>query len=248
MAHDLQASDVAIVIPSHKTSLTPLEIVSVRRAAEVLGRYDLWMAAPKNMDDSHWRQLIPAIQVARFDDYYFSSPRGYNHLCRVADFYSRFERYKYILLYQTDSYVFRDELLDWCGMGYDYIGAPWLNYECQAHSKKRWVRSRLLRPFLRKVGNGGFSLRRVVEMRDACKILNLWTRHMLDFPEDMFWSNVAPRIAGLRIPDWRAALRFAFDASPELCMTINHGQLPFGCHAWNTDHLDFWSKYIPYRK
>lgn len=248
MAHDLQASDVAVVIPSHKTVLDPLEIVAVRRAAEVLGRYDLWIAVPATMDDTRWRQWLPAFQVARFDDYYFSTPRAYNHLCRVADFYSRFERYKYILLHQTDSYVFRDELLEWCGRGYDYIGAPWPNYECQARSRKRWVRSRLLRPFLRKVGNGGFSLRRVEKMRDACNTLRWWARNMLDFPEDVFWSNIASRLAGLRIPDLRVALRFAFDDSPERCLALNQGQLPFGCHAWNTTHLDFWRKYIPCRQ
>lgn len=42
-----------------------------------------------------------------------------------AEFYERFLAWDYILLCQTDAFVFRDELADWCARGYDYIGAPW---------------------------------------------------------------------------------------------------------------------------
>lgn len=41
-----------------------------------------------------------------------------------ADFYRRFGKYKYMLIYQLDAFVFSDKLLDFCEMGYDYIGAP----------------------------------------------------------------------------------------------------------------------------
>jgi hypothetical protein len=40
------------------------------------------------------------------------------------DFYKRFRDYKFILIYQLDAYVFRDELEYWCEQDYDFIGAP----------------------------------------------------------------------------------------------------------------------------
>jgi len=235
----------AIVIPSHKAALSPLEIISVRRAASVFCGHDMWLAAPAGMDVSRWSQWAPGIQVAWFDPYYFSSPRGYNHLCRTEEFYSRFKQYDYFLIYQTDCYVFRNELQSWCDRGYDYIGAPWLNYEFRKFSKKRWTQYRGFRPFLRRVGNGGFSLRRVVAMQRACRLLRYFINHMLDIPEDVFWCNFARYIYPLRIPGWREALGFAFDAAPAECLSKNGGQLPFGCHAWHTDSQAFWKEHIP---
>jgi len=235
---------VAVVIPSHKSDLNPLEVISVKQAVAVLGAYDLWLAAPKGLNTGRWKEWAPTIRVCEFDPYYFASPQGYNHLCRTEEFYARFSAYDYILLYQTDCYVFRDELLDWCGRGYDYIGAPWMNDEFRKGSQKRWTQWRVLRPFLRKVGNGGFSLRRVDALRRASRRLRFWTDHMLDIPEDVFWCNFGRYLYRLKIPGWREALAFAFDASPEECLKTASGRLPFGCHAWNTASLEFWKEHV----
>jgi len=39
-------------------------------------------------------------------------------------FYDAFKAFDYILIYQLDAFVFRDELEYFCSLGYDYIGAP----------------------------------------------------------------------------------------------------------------------------
>ena len=61
-----------------------------------------------------------------------------------------FSAYEFVLFYQLDSFVFRDELSFWCDVNYDYIGAPWFEGfgNCTEQS-----------PFI-GVGNGGFSLRK----------------------------------------------------------------------------------------
>lgn len=51
---------------------------------------------------------------------------GYNRLMLSEDLYSAFSNYEYILICQSDAYIFRDELKEWCEAGYDYVGAPWL--------------------------------------------------------------------------------------------------------------------------
>ncbi len=38
-------------------------------------------------------------------------------------FYKQFLNYEYILIYQLDAFVFKDEL-NYCSQGIDYVGAP----------------------------------------------------------------------------------------------------------------------------
>ena len=245
MKNKLDASRVAVVIPSHKSNLSPLEIQSVKRAAAVLGAYDLWLAAPQGIDRQPWRQWAPAIQFCEFDAYFFSSWRGYNHLCRSKLFYDQFAAYEYILIYQTDCYVFRDELLDWCARGYDYIGAPLLNDEFRTTSKKRWTQWWIIRPFLRMVLNGGLSLRRVKTFRRASWWLRWTDLFLLSIPEDVFWTNFGRYFYPIRMPHWAEALEFSFDATPTDCLKKADGHLPFACHSWNhKDYLDFWKQFI----
>ena len=69
------------------------------------------------------------------------------------NFYKRFYSYDYMLIYQLDAYVFKDELEYWCKKGYDYIGAPWLKL-----NKLKTMHEFADPP---AVGNGGFSLRNI---------------------------------------------------------------------------------------
>ena len=65
-----------------------------------------------------------------------------------------FAKYEYILIYQTDCWVYEDRLDEFMDKGYDYYGAPW-KLEGLTWSKN-------------SVGNGGFSLRKVSAMRRVC--------------------------------------------------------------------------------
>jgi hypothetical protein len=88
------------------------------------------------------------------------------------EFYLRFKTFDFILIYQLDSYVFRNELDFWCEQNYDYIGAPWF----EGFSEKSNVFS--------GVGNGGFSLRKVSSFLKVFKfkgpflpISDIWSRY-----------------------------------------------------------------------
>ena len=68
-------------------------------------------------------------------------------------FYKRFIDYKFILIYHLDALVFSDQLIEWCEMNYDYIGAPWIKHKDAPYAGNPTYEGR--------VGNGGFSLRKI---------------------------------------------------------------------------------------
>lgn len=62
---------------------------------------------------------------------------------------------------------------------------------------------------------------------------------------DIFWSDLAPYY----LPDFKVAsveegLRFAFEVSPRLCLELNGGMMPFGCHAWARYDRAFWEPFL----
>mgnify|MGYP001588229816 CR=1 FL=1 len=235
----------AVVIPFHRPQLKDLEVVALARCRKVLGSHPRYLAIPMGMDTAALRAIDPDLVVLGFDPAWFRSAVGYNLLCRSTCFYRPFAGHDFLLLYQLDAYVFSDQLSAWCGRGFDYIGAPWLHHEFQAHSRKTWTKSPLIRPFLRRVGNGGFSLRRVRTLRRAS--FWLWPLSWLlrSIPEDVFWAHVGARLwPGFRIAGVEEAVRFAWDAAPEECHDLCAGKKPFGCHAWNTEHVGFWKDKI----
>lgn len=89
------------------------------------------------------RRLLQ-IHYIFFHENYFKSIDGYNKLMLSPSFYKAFSNYEYILIYQLDAWVFKDELQHWCNQKYDYIGAP------------IYQNNKLI-----GIGNGGFSLRKV---------------------------------------------------------------------------------------
>jgi hypothetical protein len=62
---------------------------------------------------------------------------------------------------------------------------------------------------------------------------------------DFFWSFRAKRyLPEFRIAEVEEGLQFAFEAAPRHCFELNHGRLPFGCHAWTKFDRSFWEPYL----
>jgi len=173
------------------------------------------------------------------------------------EFYGRFTDSEYILIYQLDAYVFKNELKDWCLKDYDYIGAPWLTspetigkkISRLFHSKKKKEREVIFH----KVGNGGLSLRRVSKSLQIAKDLKEQIKENLkrnkdDFwiMEDVFWSIKVPEYyPDFKIPYYKEAIDFAIDRKPEIGFKLNNNQLPFGCHGFNKPKVKaFWEDKI----
>ena len=144
-----------VVIPIYKDVPAREECASVRQTFRMLGRHDIVFVTHAGCRLDAYREIVEAergtLRTELFDACYFDSTAHYSDLCFSEEFYLRFKDYEYMLICQTDAWVFRDELDYWCGRGYDYIGAPiYFPY-----SKKRFTR------IFYGIGNGGFCLRRI---------------------------------------------------------------------------------------
>ena len=145
---------IAVVVPVYKNNISSVEMISLMQLKKMLGGFPIILVAPNNLDISLY--ISYGIEsVVRFDDNYFKDTLSYSLLCLSIDFYKSFIAYEYILVYQLDAFVFDNRLLEFCEMGYDYIGAP-VPCECWGEL-----------PF--HVGNGGFSLRKVSSVISVLK-------------------------------------------------------------------------------
>ncbi len=257
---------VNIIVPIYRTGLTEMEIISLRRCLEVFGgRRKITVVKPESLDLGPLDSILSGTETASFDDGFFQDIIGYNRLMMSPDFYGRFTDNEFIFIYQTDCYVFRDELDEWCAKGYDYVGAPWIPKKKYSLPLYRFyiglqkALSRLLRKpchfdILGKVGNGGLSLRRTSllkriaeEKKDMVgKYLKRCERDSR-YNEDVFWCIDVPESGcPLGIPDFEEALDFSFDVRPEIGFKLTGGRLPMGCHGWSKKkNIGFWKEHIP---
>lgn len=265
MKHINSQPKVTVVIPVYKPHLTAYEAISLRQCCRVLGKHAIRLVKPRSLCADAYRKYCPEMLVESFDDRYFRDINGYNELMLSSAFYGRFVGYDYILIYQLDAFVFRDDLLKWCVQGYDYIGAPWLAppfkgpllkrlrhlKACNEAYIKNTRQEGLDLPvdiqFENKVGNGGFSLRRVDRFYRVCLDDDAMIEYYKEnsprhhfFNEDVFWSlEVNRRSERLNIPTFKKAVGFSIEFQPEYALRLNRGVLPFGCHAWDLC-VPFW--------
>lgn len=256
---------VVVVIPVYKSGLSGDERASLSRCFSVLSDYPVVYAVPEGLDITQIEKDFPPYRVERFSADYFSSKIAYNALMLSPEFYERFLAWDYMLLYQLDAWVFRDDLMSWVEKGYDYIGAPWLMRPIYGNPvyKLASALKTLLMPAGKtvdgrhaargRVGNGGFSLRRnrtIYELLSRHEQRASYYVSKSDFHryyEDVFFAVEAPRLEpSFKIPLPQEALAFAFDTYPHLCYRANGDKLPFGCHGFNKrKSRAFWKQILP---
>lgn len=261
----MNEKQVCVVVPIYKPRPSDHELISLTQLMRVLGHYPVFLVTPTSLDVDFYQKLYPTLQIQTFSDSFFTNIQSYNRLMLSEAFYAAFSEFEFMLIHQLDAFVFRDELQYWCQQGYDYIGAPWLrDRDFQSQTEEVWFRLKQriatllnlkkddnITPreiiSLNKVGNGGFSLRRIEAMRQALqkyqsRLAPYFQQELHQYNEDAFWGIEVNRYGSfLRIPDFRIALRFAVEFYPKRAVeTYNQGQLPFGCHAWDIHGTDFW--------
>lgn len=229
---------VAVVIPHPYFPFNADQMISYRHLQKHLRNYDWYFVCPKSLSVD-----LRDMEIVRVPDDNMSSRLEYSRMMISPEFYLRFRKYEYILIYQLDCLVFSDELIQWCDRGWDYIGAPWLkNYGNNAKSG------------FQAVGNGGFSLRNV---ESHIKVLmqgekSIETIHKFRTSlgaghenEDGFWSYYAKKvIPEFKVPEPQAAIPFSFECDPRQLFRMHGNQLPFGCHAWERWDRPFWESHI----
>lgn len=169
-----------IVVPviKHLHFLTEDEKLSLEQLYRVLGKYLIYLIGPDTVNWDEYRghakkfNTIVTVKIFRSG---FGSIQEYNELLLSKQFYCSFSNIQYMLIYQTDAFVFNDEFIHWCNMKYDYIGSPWFNGWGKAERTSKII----------GVGNGGFSLRniktckRVINKMSVLK--KLWKFYQLSF-------------------------------------------------------------------
>jgi hypothetical protein len=169
-----------VVTLSTKSQYTADEEIAFRHVRRYLGHYDTYALIP----DDH-PAIYPGFLEKRFPPRFFGSAQAHGRLLLSKRFYEAFLDYEFILIYHLDALVFSDELADWCERGYDYIGAPWLLSPDTPHITAE------------KVGNGGFSLRRV---RSFLRVLES-KAYFVD--PDEYWRRYCARSGPLaRAVNW----------------------------------------------
>ncbi len=267
---------VVVVIPVYRKPNTD-EIISLKRCCQVLFRHSMCLVCPQGLDISMytalWKQYNLSIKAERFAQKYFKNIAGYNRLLLSKEFYTRFEDYDFMLIYQPDAYVFEDRLEEWCAKGYDYVGAPLVgDYKQSVYNSNM--------PLV--VGNGGFSLRKihtyiktlssykhVFSSNQIAVYIGLrekpftrwivWALMLLGWRntpasiaksykwnEDLFWSCFFEGTQyHITKPNPHEALFFAFERFPSAMYEMTRNNLPMGCHAWRKYEYDtFWKNTI----
>ena len=261
-----------IIIPIYKSTPDPNEKMSFNQCINILNKHRICIVSHNDLNLSYYTDLLISTStdftVEYFDRSFFENLAGYNKLMLSFEFYQSCKEYDYMLIYQLDAWVFRDEFDYWCEKGYDYIGAPWFeNHGSIEDGNKHWM-----------AGNGGFSLRRIPSFINLYKIkisfnknelmrihpaeklfikkikrkFLIWIQSLglkkdLQYfidkyaknNEDTFWVQFfQKKDRNLKIAGFNESIGFSFEQSPNYLFELNGQQLPFGCHAWEKYEYD----------
>jgi len=266
----------AVVIIIYSPFPSDIELASFSQCINIFKYQDLIITCPYSLNVEIYENIIKDYNVnilfERFEDSFFISISSYNKLMKSKLFYERFIKYNYILIYQLDAWVFKDELNFWCKKNFDYIGAPWYNSNGE---------------MLNSAGNGGFSLRKVstfnkllsgkydeLKLNKIIFFLNVLKYYFLlyDFKklikniyyifkcritilryiffnkeenEDISFYRFFSLFPLTKVANSKEALSFSFEQFPEDLFKRNNFKIPFGCHAFLKYNPNFWIKFIP---
>lgn len=256
-----------IVIPIYKQLLSAAELISLQQCLKILNNYDIFLIIPKRLEyalPSTKFMKFKELRYKVFKDHFFANTIGYNQLMKYPGFYKAFLDYEFMLIYQLDAFVFKDELSHWCNLGFDYIGAPFVNPSEEGTNA------------IIGQGNGGFSLRKVASfyriLQQFKKLnfkhpfydpnrpfyINLWRdikyKLIYNFSiypfqpvvnEDIFWAELIPKaFKEFKVPAPIESVPFSFEVCPGKLYSLNNHNLPFGCHGWYTYEPHFWQTHI----
>ncbi|MET0570520.1 MAG: DUF5672 family protein [Pedobacter agri] len=258
-----------VVIPLYTDQISEFEKISMQQCFRILERHNIYFVIPKKLESfikNHDSVLNQQASYQVFDNDFFTDIPAYNKLMKFNGFYQAFLNYDFMLIYQLDAFVFRDELDYWMKQGFDYIGAPLFDGHDDASKSAALVGQ----------GNGGFSLRNIKKCHQiVSKFKRLhfarsfddikpgllitayrYLKHQIiynysGYPfqplinEDLFWAELIPNtFANFKVPSPQEAMKFSFEVNPDVLFTVNNEKLPFGCHAWWKYDLAFWKPII----
>ena len=199
---------VCIIVPTHTIYISEREKKNLINNFNVLNKYDKYIIVPekfKEQSHEHFSFLNHFFfNIIHVENFYFKKfPKSYNILMTRCFLYQLFRSYKFVLICQTDCVICYDSLEYWCKQDYDYIGAPWLDFEV-------------------KVGNGGLSLRREESLINYCcrsnvRVTKKWEDKIFAYAKE------------IKKPDIYNASLFSIETYPLYHLNATK-HIPFGFH------------------
>lgn len=242
---EMKKDKLVILIPVYKATLDHWEQFSIDHLIGKTAGRKLVFIAPEGLDRTYYNQRYNDIEFIVFEDRFFGSIIGYNHLLLDTEFYQTFAEYDYMLIHQTDALLFHDNLDYWMERRFDYIGAPWPNGVEVSLVIGRFCAGNGLN-LKAYVGNGGFSLRStkgaIAVLNEFEEIRDYWLKG--GSSEDLFFAFMGMVSDRFAIPNQMVASRFSLELNAEGYFKINNDVIPTGCHAWWKHDLEFWKKII----
>jgi hypothetical protein len=246
-----------IAIPIHKEIPEYAELASFKQAIKILGKWKFVLLCPDKLDIKIYINIFKKNKITYetkfFDKKWFLSVKTYSSLLLQKKIWDLFSS-KFVLIYQLDAWVFRDELNYWCKRNYDYIGAPNMEF---------WLSGNFS-----DCRNGGFSLRKVYSIKQSLKFLENISNinkckskqgyNFIDFynvfkskswgkmpNEDAYYSLIAPQLMeNYKVGTLNMSAKFSFEVGSDILYKKMKNKLPFGCHAFEKYEPDFWKKFI----
>ncbi len=262
--------DICVIIPIYNESINKYEEISINQCLTILKDYKIFFIHPEKLSTDYFNNKFPNVKFKQFNNNFFKNIQGYNQLMFSSVFYNSFKEYEYMLIYQTDAYVFKDELLYWCQKGFDYIGGIWFeNYSNNPYKgSKIW-----------EAGNGGFSIRKISSFRNfmnsfifkefylkyLCVLLfqKIYPNKKIGIKNNLFYllnkdkanedscivNILCKNFRLISMPSAKDVILFSWDTHPDYLYS-KIKELPFGCHAWYRkdfpygNNYDFWKNHI----
>jgi len=193
----------------------PLTKYNLWNIAHVYGGTDVGLhiiCSPRNLKDmKEWTKDWTNVVITWHQ---LHSLKEYNEFSCSPELYTRFTS-SHILLMQWDSYIFRK--IDEHFFDYDYIGAPWKGC-LNGYSGMQMTLEEADDPSKLRVGNGGFSLRKVYPCLQHCIENADKPRHI----DDVFFAH-----SKLNIPPKEVAYEFAVESK---LRDVDPPKSPVGMH------------------
>lgn len=224
-----------ICIPSHKIKLSKIEIKNINISIKNNNSNNIYFILPKNISKTFYKKNFSKIKICCFDDHYFESENSYNKFLLSKDLYLKFNKFKYMIICQTDAILVRD-VSKLQIFNYDFIGSPWMP-QIKINLFDIYGMSFINKIFNFKrhkisVGNGGLSVRKISKFLEIVKEIKFL--NCIKSGEDVFISYMSKKYK-IKTPNFNFCNKI-FRETTSKNMTISEYKTVFGYHAlekWN---------------
>lgn len=210
------------IIPLYKHALTPVEEISLKQYDAVLGdKYDVFFILPEKLDVADALKILPYAKLKYFDNKFFDGIEGYNRLCLSSLLYKKFSNYKYMLIYQTDAFIFYNRLDYFVKLDFDFYGPPLEHMENEALC-------------------GGFSMRKIDKCLRLTQFFEQEDFNILRYKksgfknEDIFFSLNLPQVLPYHLScmwGWNSYICY------KKHLRVSNNMFPMGIHGFKNKEL-----------